>query len=308
MSRFPNILALCLSASLLTAGCSPQADVSVLRDDVVKRTAMPVFMLPRDIKTDPFVFKVQERVYKRGEPATIYLEGDGAPGMKPASSPTPENPVALRLAAQDGDANVIWLPQPCQYFPHWKDGKGCPFEYYNAKRYSPEIIESYNAALNNIKAWYNIPSFHLVGYDGGAALAVILASQRSDILSLRTVAGNLDPKITAQVNGVPFTDGASLNPLDFSAGIANIPQRHFLGKLDVVTPPIVYNNFAQSVGNGRCLNVSMADNADHADGWVEQWKVLKAMPLDCAQPAEPVPVPFDPTPLDGDKYKTKKKN
>lgn len=305
MTFLRTLLALSITVTAFVA-CSPVADIAVLRDDTVKRTASPVFMLPRNIKTDPFHFLARERVYKNGQPATIYLEGDATTGQRPASSPSPESPIALRLAAQDKGQNVIWLHQPCQYFVHWKDGAGCPAQYYNGSHYAPEVIESYKAALDNIKAYYNIPSFDLVGYDGGAAIAVILASQRTDIKSIRTVAGNLDPQITAHVNGVPYVAG-SLDPMDFSAGIANLPQRHFLGKNDMVTPPVVYNSFAQSVGNSQCMNVTIVDNADHVDGWVEQWAVLKDMPLDCAHNTVSMPVPFDPTPLDGDKYKRKHK-
>ena len=288
MTPFRHLLNFICAAALLT-GCV--AEHPVVAEDIAKRTAMPVFMIARKIPSTPFTLQAYERVYKKSYPATLYIEGDG--------EQTPTNPVALRLAAQDGGSNVIWIARPCQYFSV-KTSKTCPAEYSTSKRFAPEVIESYNQVLNNIKATYNIPSFDIVGYDGGAAIATILASQRSDITSIRTVAGNLDPKTTASTNKQILADG-SLNPLDFAAGISNIPQRHFIGKLDAETPPAVYNSFAQASGNGHCMNVTLVNNADHENGWTEQWKVLKDMPMDCAQPAEPVPVPFDPTPLDGDK-------
>lgn len=301
-----SFLTLACTAALLT-GC---ASHSVVRDDVAKRTAGPVFMIPRDIPTEKFIIQSYERVYTKNQSATIYIEGDGA-GIESAKTfgdnPTPTDPIALRLAAQDGSTNVIWVGRPCQYNKGWKDGKECPVEYSTTKRYAPEVIDTYNQVLDNIKAYYNIPSFDVVGYDGGAAIAVILGSQRADIKSIRTVAGNLDPHTVANLNGQPYQEG-SLNPLDFAAGIANIPQRHFIGKGDTVTPPAVYNSFAQAVSQGQCLNVSLVDNADHAEGWTEQWKVLKSIPIDCAQPVEPQPIVFDPTPLDGDKYHIKKKS
>ena len=269
-------------------------------------------MIPREIPTEDFIIQSFERVYKKGEPATIYIEGDGnyTVAIKSLSedNPTPTDPVALRMAAQDSGNNVIWVARPCQYNKGWKaDKKDCPVEYSTTKRFAPEVIETYNQVLDNIKSYYNIPSFDLVGYDGGAAIAVILGSQRADIKSIRTVAGTLDPNTVANLNKQPYQQG-SLNPMDFAAGIANIPQRHFIGKLDRTTPPAVYNSFAQAVSQGQCLNVSLVDNADHQSGWAEQWKVLKSIPIDCAQPAELIPVTFDPTPLDGDKYHIKKKS
>lgn len=309
MTSVRSLLALACSTALLS-GC--YGDMTVMRDNAAKRTAGPVFMIPRDIPTENFIIQSYERVYAEGKPATLYIEGDGTYTIAIESlskdNPTPTDPVALRLAAQDGGDNVLWVARPCQYNKGWKDSKKeCPSDYSTTKRFAPEVIETYNQVLDNMKSYYNIPSFDLVGYDGGAAIAVILGSQRADISSIRTVAGNLDPNTVANLNKQPHQEG-SLNPMDFAAGIANIPQRHFIGKLDTLTPPAVYNSFAQAVSQGQCLNVSLVDNADHQSGWAEQWKVLKSIPIDCAQPAELMPIQFDPTPLDGDKYHSKPKS
>ncbi len=298
MALFRSMMALIGAATLLTA-CS--GDLPLLRDETAKRTAAPVFMIPRNIPSEKFIIHAYERVHQNHRPATIYIEGDGK---------TPVTPLALRLAAQDGGPNVIWLARPCQYNTKYNAGgkgeKACPAAYTSSKRFAPEVIATYHQVLDNIKSYYNIPSFHLVGYDGGAAIAVILASQRADIASLRTVAGNLDPKTLANVTKTPYS-AESLNPVDFAAGITNIPQRHFIGKLDSTMPPAVYSNFFQAAGKGHCMNVTLVDHADHTSGWVEQWNVLKDIPTDCATLAEPAPVPFDPTPLDGDKTHIKRK-
>ncbi|HNS45292.1 MAG TPA: alpha/beta hydrolase, partial [Alphaproteobacteria bacterium] len=243
-------------ATTLLSGCAANP---VMKDDAVKRTAMPVFMLERDIPGQLFMFEARERVYKKYQPATIYIEGDGLPYLDEntvSGDPTPEDPLALRLAAQDGSANVIWIARPCQYNKGWSKGKACPSEYWTSKRFAPEVIDDYEVALDNIKARYGIPSFNLVGYDGGAAIATILAAKRQDILSLRTVAGNLDPKTTSALHNVSYSED-SLTPVDFAPGLAAVPQRHFLGKMDRVTPPAVYNSFAQNVVDGRCMNATM---------------------------------------------------
>jgi hypothetical protein len=303
MSTRSLCLLACMSA--LLTGC---ADYPVMREDTAKRTAMPVFMIPRDIASDKFVLQAYERVHAKGQPATLYIEGDGTYTVNVpfyGDNVTPSDPVALRLAAQDNGQNVLWVARPCQYNKFWKDSKNCPKEYSTTKRFAPEVIETYHTVLNNMKDYYHIPSFDIVGYDGGAAIAVILASQRGDITSIRTVAGNLDPRTVANLTQQPYAE-ESLNPTDFAAGVANIPQRHFIGKHDTVTPPAVYNSFAQAAGNGRCMNVTLVDDADHQTGWAEQWKVLKDIPADCAQPPEPLPITFDPTPLDGDKGKIKR--
>ncbi|MDD3021473.1 MAG: alpha/beta hydrolase [Alphaproteobacteria bacterium] len=298
-----SLLAFSMVTALL-AGCSSHP---VMQEDTVKRTASPVFMNARNIPGNLFIIEARERIYNKYQPATIYIEGDGVAYLtetRTSNDPTPDDPVALRLAAQDSTPNVIWLARPCQYNKGWRNGKTCPTEFWTTKRFSPEVIENYNIVLDNIRDTYGIPSFELVGYDGGAAIATILAAQRKDITSLRTVAGNLDPKTTSALHNVAYSE-ESLSPVDFAPGVVDIPQRHFLGKLDRTTPPAVYNSFAQNVADGHCLNATMVDNADHTLGWVEQWTVLKSMPIDCAAPPEPVQ--FDPTPLDGDKYQTRKK-
>lgn len=305
MFSFRSFFALSCTAALLS-GC--YADHPVMRDDSAKRTALSVFMIPRDITTDNFQIQTFERVYQKGQPATLYIEGDGlytvsAPAKVISDNPTPTDPVALRLAAQDSGQNVLWAARPCQYNKGWRGGKTCPADYSGSKKFAPEVIDTYNQVLDNMKAYYGIPSFDIVGYDGGAAIAVILASQRGDITSVRTVAGNLDNDAMADLAALPHST-ESLNAKDFAAGIANIPQRHFIGKMDTVTPPAVYNSFAQAAGQGPCLNVTLVDRADHQGGWVEQWKVLKDMPMDCAAPPEPVK--FDPAPLNGDKGHIKK--
>ncbi|HAJ90113.1 MAG TPA: hypothetical protein DCM27_03740, partial [Rhodospirillaceae bacterium] len=95
-------------SSVLLSGC--YSDMTVMRDDAAKRTASPVFMIPRDIPTTDFIIQSYERVYKKGQPVTLYIEGDGTYTLAvPALSrgnPTPSDPVALRLAAQDGGNNV----------------------------------------------------------------------------------------------------------------------------------------------------------------------------------------------------------
>ena len=89
-----SLLTLGLTATLLS-GCGTQ---SVMREDAVKRTAMPVFMLERTIPGTDFMFAARERVYKKYQPATIYIEGDGRSWIDRdtiSSNPTPTVPFAL---------------------------------------------------------------------------------------------------------------------------------------------------------------------------------------------------------------------
>lgn len=280
-------------------------DVPMLRKESAQRIAMPVFMIPRILPAEPFTLQAYERVHDKFAPVTLYIEGDGIPYATADQTnffATPTDPVALRMAAQDDGTNVIYVARPCQYKQKYNDKKECPERYTTTHRYAPEVIDAYSRALDNIKGYYNISEFNLVGYDGGAAIATILAAKREDVLSLRTVAGNLDTKIASNHNNVTLLTG-SLNPVDFAPQLTNKPQRHYLGKLDRIMPPVVYSSYAQALGDSPCNAVTLVDNADHENGWTEQWKTLKNLPAACpaTQSDELPPVPFDPSSLDGDK-------
>lgn len=302
MSRFITLLS--LSAAVLLSGCH---DVPYMRNETATRTALPVHMIPRTVPADPFTLQAYERVHKKFTTAVVYIEGDGAPSSYPGLlnfSMPPSDPIGLRIAAQDGSQNVVYLTRPCGSYRTAKYlGKDdCPGIFKTDAKFSEAVIQSYNRALDNIKAYHDVTGFELVGYDGGAAIATILASQRQDVTSLRTIAGNLDTKTTATLNNV-LPPSKSYNPVDYASKLAGMPQRHFVGKLDKVTPPAVYASYAQALGSTPCNSVSLIDNADHEHGWVEQWNTLRTLPVACTQPveAEPMPVTFDPTTLDGDK-------
>ncbi len=298
---------LALAATFFLTGCL--GDIPMVRQESAQRTAAPVFMIPRIIHADPFTLQAYERVHKKFAPTVLYIEGDGNAYESPnrvSLLNTPKDPVGIRLAAQDGSTNVVYVARPCQFRQKFMGSQDCPEDFWTTHRFAPEVLQAYNNALDNIKKYHDITDFHIVGYGGGGAIAALLAAQRKDVLSLRTVAGNLDPDMYARVNNITFLEG-SLNPVNYAAQLARVPQRHYVGKLDRVMPPAIYASYAQrlqSAGGLDCTSVTLVDQADHERGLVEQWRVLKDLPTTCnaqAQDSEPAPVPFDPRTLDGDK-------
>jgi hypothetical protein len=298
-------LSWCALALVLLAACVQ--DLPMTRQMSANNIAGPVFLIPRTIQAGNFSLKAFERNYQRGGTAILYIEGDGtafvnSKTISPISTPT--DPVGLRLAAQDSHDNVFYLARPCQYRGTFMGKKECPNEYWTTHRFAPEVLSSYMIALDNLKAFNEVSGFHIVGYGGGAAIAAILAAQRSDILSLRTVAGNLDHQMMSRIHGTNELTG-SLNPLDYATSLASKPQRHFVGKLDRVAPPKVYMSFAQKMGPTSCNAVTLVDKADHEMGWVEQWRVLKDLPTSCSQTQDAglistdVPLQINPADLGG---------
>lgn len=264
-TRLPLLLVLILSFAILPS-CTPD---TIPRETAI-RTAMPQFMIPRMINAGGFSIQAFERIHDKNGPAVVYIEGDGT---------TPSNPIATRMAAQDSAGNVIVLARPCQYRGSYQNGE-CPKKFLTTHRYSESVIQAYNDALNNIKATYDLAGFHLVGYDGGAAIATIVAAGRMDIASIRTVSGVLDTQLLNADGTVPLLDG-SLNPREYAKAVVTIPQRHFVGGKDSIVTDLRARSYLNEVMNAPCVQVTMIDNASHNENWVEQWGELLKLPVQC---------------------------
>jgi pimeloyl-ACP methyl ester carboxylesterase len=117
----------------------------------------------------------------------------------------------------------------------------------------------------------------LVGYSGGAAIAVLIAARREDVLSLRTIAGNLDPDAVNRYHKVSPMAG-SFNPMDFAVKIKDVPQRHFVGAEDKIIPISVAWSFVERQGDVARLRVTVVKNATHTGGWAGAWRKMLLEP------------------------------
>lgn len=294
-----------LTSSTILGACSAPL---TLRENVADRIASPAWMVKRPIDTQIAVLTAYERMHEKGAPVTVYIEGDGtadrASKTGKTNDPTPENPVGLHLAAMDKAQNIAYLARPCQYVhaTHYNHSiahkESCNESLYGDERFSAEVITAYNHALNNITAQYGTNGIHIVGYDGGGAIAAILAATRDDILSLRTVAGNLDHDAQSVYLGLPPMQ-ASLNPIDYATELRNVPQHHFIGGQDETIKPAVLHSYLQALGDTPCVKYTMIQEAEHERGWVEKWpELLKANIPECEKPMEPTFEPLDiPEPI-----------
>ncbi len=278
--RFSSILTVLVLSVFVLSGCL--MGTMEMRDQVASRIARPAFMVQRVVPAGAFNLTAWEKMHAHHAPATVYIEGDGIAWVSPRTKsldPTPKNPVALHLAAMDKADNVAWLARPCQY-SGWNGEGACPDSYWTGGRTSPEVLSAYHEALDNIKAMYDITGFHLVGYSGGAAVAALIAAQRTDVLSLRTVAGNLDYATFSAIHQVsPLKE--SVDPIAVAAQISGLPQRHFIGGQDEIVPPAIFNSWKQASGTSSCVRSILIEQNDHESGWVEKWPELLAIPVVC---------------------------
>ncbi|HEU5048606.1 MAG TPA: hypothetical protein VFT64_12275 [Rickettsiales bacterium] len=270
---------------VLLAGCTGISAED--RAETARHIAVGANLREHRIMAEPFVLTVFERVGKLDAPATIYIEGDGLAWLnrqEPSLNPTPVDPLALRLAAEDQDDNVIYMARPCQFSGLSDASAICPKEYWTSRRLSPEELRSENAALDDIKARYHLTGFNLVGYSGGGGVVALLAGMRGDVLSLRTVAGNLDPALFSQLHRISKPAADTLSPLSVAAKTAHIPQQHFVGGRDEIIPLDIARSFRRAVGTSYCIRITKVESADHSEGWVNVWRDLLRASLDCYAP------------------------
>ncbi|MEM6812059.1 MAG: alpha/beta hydrolase [Pseudomonadota bacterium] len=308
--------------SVLITACAIDTDMDIQTSE---RIARPAFMVERSINNEQFQLQAWERMHNRGQPATIYIEDDGTAIefsenqidtvlLKSISNkdqrlidPTPENPVALHLASRDRSKNLAYLARPCQFIK-FPESKGCDASYWKERRYTPEVVAAYQDALNDIAARFDINGFHLVGYGGGANIAAVLAAKRDDVLSLRTVAGNLSPAFVNEYHDgkMPYATN-SLLATDFGEALSQVPQHHFIGAADQRIPPGSYHSYRQSIGLSDCISYSVVQDADHERGWVQLWPQLLGIIPQCGEVFDDLP-PLPPAPeFPGDFRKTKGK-
>ena len=231
------------------------------------------------------------KINEPGKPLILYIEGDGYAWItrnRLSKDPTPVNPLMLMLASMDSSPNVAYLARPGQYWDHTK-GAICSSEYWSNKRFSEEVIASMNEAVDQLKIQAQAAKIHLVGYSGGGAIAVLVAARRADIVSIRTLAGNLDHRAVTRFQSVSALSG-SLNPIDFVQEIRNIPQEHLYGGKDKVVPASIAMDFVKKTSNPSCVKATEIPAASHSSGWVEAWpEILHRTPACKDEPNHSIP-------------------
>lgn len=227
-----------------------------------------------------FTLAVFHRIAAPSEPVAVYIEGDGfawASRRRLSDDPTPRDATGLALAAADPEPNVLYIGRPCQYGGVTSD-RTCHSRYWSSHRFAPEVVAATAEALDQALARFGGQGIDLVGYSGGAAVAALLAAQRSDIRSLRTVAGNLDHVAVNKAHGVSPLFG-SLNAIDVAGHLSSLPQIHFAGAEDQIVPPSIAQAFAAAVG--PCAQARVVPEAQHGEGWAELWPDLLAQAPSC---------------------------
>jgi pimeloyl-ACP methyl ester carboxylesterase len=229
----------------------------------------------QQLVTRDFTLQSWHSPVKPGAELTIYIEGDGLAWIsrhRPSGNPTPKRPLALELALSHPRGNVVYLGRPCQYV-HLENQSNCNRGTWTNARFSESVVRSTNQAVDKIKHAYNSERITLVGYSGGAAVAVLVAARRNDVEKIITVAGNLDHRAWTTHHRLQPLKG-SLNPPDVALHVAGIPQLHYVGSADEVIPPEIARSYQSRFSQADDIKIEVIDGFDHHCCWQQQWHRL----------------------------------
>lgn len=221
---------------------------------------------------------IQQNKPKASQHLRIYLEGDGHAWItphQPSLDPTPRQNWFARLALGDPQP-AAWLARPCQYVRN----ENCHTKYWTDARFSQDVVKATSQAIDQLKQLHNSQQLELIGYSGGATLALLLASQRNDVIAVQTLAGNLSPRFwTAQQKLSPLHQ--SLDPVDHINVLKQLPQHHFVGGKDRVIPAIISQQWQGVLGSKHCSQITILPDLDHQHGWTAAWQKLRSQTPQC---------------------------
>lgn len=242
-------------------------------------------MTEENISVLPFIIRSYQRLNDPNEETVrIYIEGDGYAWQNlttPSHNPTPVNPIGLKLATHDSGRNVMYFARPCQYNQLY-DIKTCKNDYWTSNRFSSEIVDAMDQAIKKALSKTKFKKIELIGFSGGGAIAVLLAAQRNDIYSIRTVAGNLDTKTFTDIHNVSEMTG-SKNPVSVALKINTVPQIHFIGAKDYIISEEIFHSYYKASQHSQCVKSFVLKNADHQKSWVINWGKLLKIPVNCGE-------------------------
>ncbi len=263
-----------ISLSFLLAGCVSD-DSRITAKEIAQHSRLS----RDDIQTNPFLIATWSRITAPVHSLRVYIEGDGfawKSRTQPSDDPTPRKPIGLTLAATDKNQNVLYIARPCQFIGPPLPAH-CDKRVWTSDRFSPSVIDAMNDALSQFVKQYPGVKLELIGYSGGGNIAAILAERRTDVRSLRTVAGNLD---VAYVNAIHHVSAMpdAVSAIDRAFALRTMPQLHFSGDADKTVTPEVAQRFQRAVG-GTCSQVDIVSNMTHGSDWAAIWPQLLAKEL-----------------------------
>ncbi len=271
----------------LVSACAMSSTSTTISSQLTEHAIENARFSEQAIKTASFELASLRRIEQPGAPIRIYIEGDGKAWLsrhRVSANPTPDHAVGLHLALADDSANVIYVARPCQFVQLSRQPR-CSPEVWTRDRYSANTVTMYVAVLAAISSQYDNASLELIGFSGGATIAMLAAPRLRGLISIRTVAGNLDTEEFSRVHKLPIVADTA-NPATNSAQLETIPQIHFVGTRDILVPPRIARSYISQLKSSRCARIVALDNAHH-QGWNALWPALLRQSPCCYTASQP---------------------
>lgn len=204
-------------------------------------------------------------------PWHIYLEGDGAAwqrGGVPSPNPTPQTPVALWLALDDEAQHVAYLARPCQFISPLPPV--CRPHLWTQDRYGEQVQVWWRQAIEAVAADEPV---RLVGFSGGAHLALQLAPELPNTEGVVSVAGNLHDAQFARHHRLPAPEHVPPQAPD-------LPLWSLSGGRDRVVPPELTAHMLEARA-GECQFHQIVAGAEHTGPWQLAWPSIEAFWASC---------------------------
>lgn len=263
---FCNTLFIIAGCFWLTGCATPSEHFSTVADEMG--------FYPLIVNTNLFVHQIYiNHIAKKGlnkDTLHVYLDGDGTPWKHKrwiAQDPTSRNPMILELMAIDKQPAML-LGRPCYH--GYSETPQCHYRFWTSHRYSQQVVDSMATALKILLKDHGYSRIALIGFSGGGALAVLIASEVPEVKTVVTLAANLDVDVWSRYHGYkPLQD--SLNPADQALSL-KVKQIHIVGAEDKIVPPSVVESYLEKQ-NGFSTYM-IYDNHDHFCCWSEQWEEI----------------------------------
>lgn len=269
-----------LSIIIITILCSCTNN-SAIKQSKANKLAEQANFISKTVNTNYFTIQTYHKLSNNITPLNVYIEGDGLSWINKyrlSSNPTPTEPLVLELATYDPNENILYIARPCQYIDLNLETH-CNAKYWSKSRFSEEVISSIEQVINHYRSNCN-QKVNIIGYSGGGNIAAIIAARNKYVISLRTIAGNLDHVTLHHYHNVTQLND-SLNAIDFTKNLKYCPQLHLIGVNDIIVPEIIVGKFAKKINNPACISIIKLAHVDHYRGWSKIWSNIIKQPLNC---------------------------
>lgn len=211
-----------------------------------------------------FIYGCASNRVQNASDLTIVIEGDGLAWRTSdeiSQDPTPRVPVGMEVASgMNRSTEILYLARPGQYIYTPQQN---PKDWTRA-RFSKGIVQAYSQIINTMHA----QRVHLMGYSGGAALAVLLVPHIKGIASVTTFAGVLDHQAWTTFHDYsPLKD--SLNPPDFlhDPVYQGVKFTHYYGLGDENVTPELVQGFKKQWAPIHGAKFIELPGVDHSGPW-----------------------------------------